>query len=585
MKTTALSSRRVRALIGAAIGAAAFLLIFGVRSLNVTDDLWILSGYADRDIVQHYAGWVFYRNSPIVFPLCFTTSINYPFGASILFSDSIPIASMFFRLLSPILPTTFQFFGIWVMLSFMLQGFFASKILDIFSKKLLTNIVGTVLFVFSPIMIERCFRHTSLSSHFLILAALYLYFRNKKEKYSYSPWYLVVSALAALIHPYFLPMVFAVLFADLFEHAVKTKEYIKSVGFLLANLAVSVVAFFCIGYFKNTSSGNHGGYGLFCFNFNSLFNPESMGGFTWSRILPAWDTVYINENFLFLGLGMFVALIAVGLYLLITFKRSKPLLYIKRYPVLFASACCLTLFAVSNVVTINDSRYILFNLSGILSDFANIFRSSSRMFWPVYYLIFIFLIIFIDKLDRQITLRKDNTEKNIKRVSVSLGAVLLLAVCAVQLFDMAPTLRYKHDDFKSGSNHFSVPTDNAFFEDNGDAFERVITIGGDSKEGHHIALFCAKNKIVTNEPFFSITNVEQYNEYADAEYEKLLSGSIDADTLYFFKDADKFAEAVTATEDSATAAIINEVYYVIIPNSGKVKLSADSADFEIVSAS
>lgn len=43
-------------LAGALLGAAAFLLIYGVRPLNVCDDSWIWSGYVDRDIVQHYAG-------------------------------------------------------------------------------------------------------------------------------------------------------------------------------------------------------------------------------------------------------------------------------------------------------------------------------------------------------------------------------------------------------------------------------------------------------------------------------------------------------------------------------------------------
>lgn len=583
MKRIDINSRRTRALIGALIGAAAFLLVFGVRPLNVSDDLWIFSGYADRDIVQHYAGWLFYRDAAIEFPLCFTTAINYPFGASIIYSDSLPLLSIIFRFLSPILPETFQFFGIWVFLCFVLQGVFASKLLDVFSKSLFTNIVGTVLFVFSPVMIERCFRHTSLASQFLILASLYLYFKNKKEGYRYRWGYVALSVLSALIHPYFLPMVFAVLFADLLEHAIKTKEFLKSLGFLLLNFAAVAFSLFSIGYFKNVSGGNHSGYGLFNFNFNSLFNPESKHGFIWSRILPTWDTVYINENFLYLGLGMLIALAAAGIYLLVTFKKTKPLKYIKSYPVLFFSACCLTIFAVSNVITINDSRIILFELSGALGEFANTFRSSARMFWPVYYLIFTFLIVFTDKLKSPLTLRKEKPESGAKPVVVSLGAVLLLLLSAVQLFDMAPTLINKHIDFKNGSNHFDVPTSNAFFEENTDAFDRVVTIGGATNEGLYVALFCAKNEIVTNEPFLALTNSEQYNSYANEEYEKLLRGEFDEDTLYIIIDEEQFLAAAQAVGGKMTAAVIGESYRLLIPTNEKVKLPAESESFKTVS--
>ena len=62
-------------LAGALLGAAAFLLIYGVRPLNVCDDSWIWSGYVDRYIVQHYAGWVAYRASETSFPLCMAESI------------------------------------------------------------------------------------------------------------------------------------------------------------------------------------------------------------------------------------------------------------------------------------------------------------------------------------------------------------------------------------------------------------------------------------------------------------------------------------------------------------------------------
>ena len=44
------------AVFGAFIGVVAFLLIFGIQTLDVTNDQWILPGYGGVDIIQHYAG-------------------------------------------------------------------------------------------------------------------------------------------------------------------------------------------------------------------------------------------------------------------------------------------------------------------------------------------------------------------------------------------------------------------------------------------------------------------------------------------------------------------------------------------------
>ncbi|MEG1274869.1 MAG: hypothetical protein RSD27_04160, partial [Ruthenibacterium sp.] len=53
------SRRLLLALMGALLGAAAFFCIHTGASLNVTADAWILDGYVEKDILQHYTGWLF----------------------------------------------------------------------------------------------------------------------------------------------------------------------------------------------------------------------------------------------------------------------------------------------------------------------------------------------------------------------------------------------------------------------------------------------------------------------------------------------------------------------------------------------
>lgn len=213
-----------------------------------------------------------------------------------LFTDSIPIFCILFKLLSPILPETFQFFGIYVLLCFILQGVFASALLSLFFDNVPANLLGTLLLVGSPILLERAFRHTSLTSHFLILASLYLYFLNKKTDYRFRWSWLVLSAAAALIHPYFLPMIFAVLFADLAERMLRARVFWKPAGFLALNGAAVVAVLWGIGFFEVRTASTSFGYGLYSMNLISLINPVSLG-VDWSAFLPSMPVNYLSENF------------------------------------------------------------------------------------------------------------------------------------------------------------------------------------------------------------------------------------------------------------------------------------------------
>lgn len=41
-------------------GMAAFVMIYGIKILDVTYDAWLLNG---GDLSQHYLGWCFFRES------------------------------------------------------------------------------------------------------------------------------------------------------------------------------------------------------------------------------------------------------------------------------------------------------------------------------------------------------------------------------------------------------------------------------------------------------------------------------------------------------------------------------------------
>ena len=230
-------------LAGGLLGAIAFLIILGISPLDVTNDAFCRGGYLEKDIQQHYAGWLFYRQSPLGFPLCIAQGINAPNGLSIAYTDSIPLFAAFFRMLEPLLPQTFQYFGWFSFLCCILQGGVGALLLSLWLPGRLKPLTADLLFVFSPILWERVLRHTSLSAQFLILAALYCYFKDTCTHRFRDPVLFLINLLAITIHPYFLPMTYAITLAMLLHYAVSQKHLLGPALYLGADLLLVTVYF------------------------------------------------------------------------------------------------------------------------------------------------------------------------------------------------------------------------------------------------------------------------------------------------------------------------------------------------------
>ena len=116
-------------LTGALLGVLVFLAVYGVRVLDPTSVDWILNSLSP-DPIQHYLGWELFRRSPVHLPYIGANyNAVYPFRTSVLFTDSLPLAALFFKLLGGILPMRFQYFGWWGLLCYALQGGLAQAVI------------------------------------------------------------------------------------------------------------------------------------------------------------------------------------------------------------------------------------------------------------------------------------------------------------------------------------------------------------------------------------------------------------------------------------------------------------------------
>jgi len=518
------------------IGAVIFLLIYGFVPLDVTNDHWILNGYVETDIIQHYGGWVNFRNSDWAFPLGLTNLLMYPQGEIISFTDSIPAVSIFFKLISFMLPETFQFFGIYVFLCFVLQGVSSAMLVHEFTDSKVKIALASVLFCLSPIMIERAFRHTALASHFLILFALYFYFHARHNGHKFRYGYIVLHVLAIGIHPYFLPMIFGIMCAHLLDMLIAKKKSILLVGKIVLFIAVNIAATALFGYligaigFCNNFEAE--GYGYYCMNINSLINPCSAGDYDWSRVVRQYPQVLGNfDGFNYLGFGVLSFLIFV---VAIKISRIKNTLkFMKRNVGILIAGIVFTVFAISSVVTLNDKVLLDIKLSKWLYHLCSVFRSSGRMFYPVNYLIVLWVV-------------KELVQ--FKASSIKYQAQILLAVlCAVQLLDISAVLIKKHHEFDKDvieEAYASNIYNNEQLHILGRDHKKIKFLDYEAAIVREMVVFIGQHKL--QEANTTLGNGKtSYNIY-DEIYLALLDvveGNVDIDTLYVSTDI-QIVEAV-----------------------------------------
>lgn len=507
-----------------------FVILYGVLPLKVTDDRWIAPGYMEYDVNQHYAGWLAVRNSKWGFPLGYTDTMNYPNGAIISFTDSIPLISILLKLFSAFLPETFQFFGIFVFACFILQGISAAMLLQLFVKDRRIVMISILLFLYCPIMVERAFRHCGLAAHFLVLFSLYLYFKSKKETHCLSKWYWLLGVFSIGIHPYFLPIVMGIYAADTVHVGIERKNIFKPAAHFLIGIVFTAFTGIMIGAL-GFSSGEGGGYGHAAMNLNGIFNPVSLSGIQWSAFLKAlpyaktwwpWDGFNYWGAGLLLFSGLFIAeLLLKRLYSYQSYVRSlkNNIHWDKgfhfKYRELYVVLGCFGLFAVSNMVYFNDRLIYEYGLPAIplLKRICEIFRASGRMFWPITYVVMVGIIWWL------------STKRN--------RNVWIILLAGIQLLDLSPALITKHNEWKE-ENVAKKYEDTIFADETwsylGKNIDYLWVMGN---MGYQVTMYTQKHHIVTNAGYLNreITIHKEGRDYAS----ELYSGKkIEWDTAYLF---------------------------------------------------
>lgn len=557
--------RRERLLVvgGGILGVVAFLLIFGLSPLDVTNDAFCRGGFIEKDIQQHYAGWLFYRNSPLRLPLCIADSINWPEGLSVAYTDSIPLFAALFRLMEPLLPETFQYFGWFTLLCCCLQGMLGARLLGLFADGLALPLAGDLIFVFSPVFWERAMRHTSLAAQFLLLGALYYYFRSIREnRFAYAGLF-ALNVLTITIHPYFVPMTYAITLATLLRYAGHNRKILKPFVWLAGDLAATVAAGWAFGLFYGTADGGSDAlYGYFGLNLNSLWNPAGVNGVDWSLFLPAQNQVGGNyDAFAYLGFGVLVSL-AAGCIGLAVQRRLHPVAALRRHGALADVCLVLTVFAVSHTITANGATLAVLPLPGRIIRLCSIFRSSGRMFWPAYYLLMLLAFVWLCRLGARRTIQ----------------LVLVCGAAVLQLLDLSPGLLQRRSAFASAQLQEAFPTalTGTFWQQAAGRYQHLASMDTLQDDALHLALYAADNAMTTNDPFAARYDAGALAEQQSELLNELAQGILREDTLYLFAEEGNFLQAVEPVKDSGAWCGAIETdggsWYVIAPGMADAQL-------------
>lgn len=314
--------------------------------IDGSSPFWLLG-----DPAQHVSTWWAYMKDQWRFPLLKTTLLNHPRGMILAFADALPLVALILKPLAAWLPKNFHYFGYYTVLAAAAQGVAGAALIRATGNRgVAASLLAAFLFATSPLMTWRLFGHTSLTSHFLLLAALALYLQAVGRTPSWplktvSAGFTVVAVAALLTHPYFMVMVLAIYLAALVDGG---SSGWPPTGRLLAPVvtaAVLLAVMALVGYFELGGQGG-GGFGFYSTN--------PAGFFYGGRILDHFHPGQVTydpfggqyEGNPYPGLGVLVLLAAV--LVRAPLQMAKTAL---RCPALGLVLLLMALYAISNVVT------------------------------------------------------------------------------------------------------------------------------------------------------------------------------------------------------------------------------------------
>lgn len=519
------------------LGMALFISLGGLTILPPDSLGWLMRGFLDPPTYQ--LGWEFFRDTPWMFPLGANPDYGMALGSSIVFSDSLPLFALPFKLLGPVLPDTFQYFGLWILVCFILQAVFGYLVFSRFTSNRWLLMLGTSLLLLMPAYLMRMTIHLSIAGQWLLLAGFYLYF---SERFRGRFWVCLL-IVAVFVHAYLLVMLGAIWAADLLQRLVKREHgFGQSVVQFIAGIALVILVMWLLGYFMLGPAPLAEGYYA---RMNILALVDSRG--EWSRFIPPphidiWD----GDGFAYMGAGMLGLLVfALGL---LRRKPDRKLARSALWPLVLMSVSLL-IIALTDTINFGPHTIAKLNYPETVTKFFQVFRSPGRFFWPVYYLLGIFAIVLA-----------------CTRLSKRFAIFVLCAGLLVQIYDLSKMLLRMHGYFAQESS-WQSPLSAPMWDELGGRYSKILYFPPHNAALDFLTLaeFANRSNMSINIGNFARVDIDKEKNHQEELLSAIGSGRLNPEAIYVFKDMEHWQLAQSNMGPDSQAGILDG-FKLILPD-------------------
>ena len=512
---------KLTVLISIIAGGFSYLGIVGPYALDPRNRNWLYHGI-NSDPIAHYLGWLFFKESKWNIPLGLNPNYGLEMSSTIVYSDSIPLMAILGKALNKFTTSDFQYFGIWILLCFIFQMFFAIKIINLFTESITISFLASYMLILMPMFIWRIQAHIALSSQFLILWAIYLILKNFKYGEDQHLNWIMVLVTSSLVHPYLLGMILVLWIAAFAtQRNLKINSWKRDyLYFAITILSLCISCFLVAGYEigeSNSMAGTSVEYGVYRWNPISPLAPFGYSGLL--RFLP--DKSGNFDTFTYLGAGFFII---IALTITFVFTNSKRLLeFFLSFRWILVSLIALAAFAITNKVAFWNLR-LEFYLPEWVIELFSVFSASARFIWPVIYFLALFFLVCL-----------------IKSFSKKMVIVILSVAISVQAVDILPLITQIRS-FTTNSAPYpnSYLNNTALLKTVSDNYKYLVVLpeGGRVNPGFpELTLFSYKMNLGTNSIYLSrVDGVKAKKIRADIS-RQISSRDLNTNTIYvLFED-------------------------------------------------
>ena len=500
-------------LVGGIFGALLFFAIYGFSVLDPADIGWCLA--ENTDTGQHFiGGWAFLRD-PWRWPPGIFHGLSHPDPASIAIIDGIPVAALAVKLFRGARPEPFQYLGWWGLVCFFLQGGFAALLMRRISRRSFFRLAGIFFLVMSVPFLTRYPLHTALSSHFLILWALYLTL-GKWNGRSAAVWTALL-VLASAIHPYLagmcLPLYIGVTLREMLRRIGRreTGAIIRMILNWAAATAAVLLTAYLLGYFS-IGVESAGCFGQTRINLNGLVNPVDWNVSSFVAPMPCLPFV---EN-IYMGLGLLL-LVAAALPKLRHFFRRRSSLW-RRHGLTVAALLAMVLFAVGCRVCLGRMVLVNFLPPQWYIHFGRIFQAAGRFAWPAWYALAALAVGMAGRIESRFG------------KSTLVGAAMLLQILdigrGIAVSSWAKNYMLHEREYVSPYAGIRVPEK-----------AKRLCHSADDRDFCDVGFFALKNGLVTED--FCFSRRFRRTPGSSALKRLLDTGEVEADCIYLFTPTER----------------------------------------------